>query len=133
MNGYLMQEAEWVAGQDLFLESFAPENTYGVIFEDDGEAAYFYALEKEKDELHILDALHIHETDEETDPQPPAQLKIIWSKDWMKVALVIDGHVHALFDFEAHGGYNINEFPPPNEFWTQGDRKLTGELIEKLF
>jgi hypothetical protein len=51
----------------------------------------------------------------------------------MKCALVIDGLCHALFDFIAHGGYNINEFPPPNELWTQGDRKLTMELMQKLF
>jgi hypothetical protein len=133
MNGYLMQEANWIAGEDLFIESFAPENAYGVVFEDDGDTAFFYAVEKTADELHILDALHIHENDEEAEPLPPAQLKIIWSKDWLKCALVIDGHVHALFDFEAHGGYNINEFPPPNEFWTAGDRKLTDEQISRIF
>ncbi|HLZ87052.1 MAG TPA: DUF2251 domain-containing protein, partial [Puia sp.] len=81
----------------------------------------------------VLDALHIHETDEEEEPPAPAQLKIIWARDWMKAALVIDGHVHALFDFAAHGGYNINEFPPPNDFWTQGDRKLSDEMIRKIF
>ncbi|HEY4337948.1 MAG TPA: DUF2251 domain-containing protein [Puia sp.] len=135
MNGYLMQEAEWTAGEDLFLESFAPENSYGVVFEEDGETAFFYAVEKPPagGELRVLDALHIHETDEETPRLPPAQLKIIWSRDWLKCALVIDGHVHALFDFEAHGGYNINEFPAPNDFWTQGDRKLSNELIRQLF
>jgi len=133
MNGYLMKEAEWIAGEDLFLESFAPENSYGVVFEDDGEAAYFYATEKKDGELQILDALHIHETEEGSEPSRPAQLKIIWAKDWLKAALVVDGHVHALFDFEAHGGYNINEFPPPNEFWTQSDRKLTDDLIRKIF
>lgn len=138
-----MQEANWVAGEDLFLESFAAENSYGVVFEDDGDTAFFYAVKKEQEELSILDALHIHETgsddetaeasDEEAEPLPPAQLKIIWSRDWLKCVLVIDGHVHALFDFEAQGGYNINEFPPPNEFWTQGDRKLTAEMIQRLF
>jgi hypothetical protein len=133
MNGYLMQEASWTAGEDLFLESFAPENAYGVVFEDDGETAFFYAVEKPGEELRILDALHIHETDDESEPLPPAKLKIIWSRDWLKAALVIDDHVHALFDFEAHGGYNINEFPPPNDFWTQSERKLSNELIQKLF
>jgi hypothetical protein len=133
MNGFLMHEAQWIAGEDLFMESFAPENSYGVVFEDDGESAYFYAVEKAQDELRILDALHIHETDEDSEPRPPAQLKIIWSRDWLKCALVIDAHVHALFDFEAHGGYNINEFPPPNDFWTGGDRKLTEEMIQRLF
>ena len=133
MNGYLMQEQEWIAGQDLFIESFSPENHYGVVFEDDGEAAYFYAVAKDEAGagLRVLDALHIREAEEaET---VPANLKIVWSRDWMKCALVIDGYVHALFDFQEQGGYNINEFPPPNTFWTKGDRKLTDELIRKLF
>jgi hypothetical protein len=148
MNGYLMQERQWTPGEDLFAESFSPESPYGVVFEDDGQTAYFYAVEKDKEGtgLRVLDALHIRETgvepeEEENAPDEPAEgaapkpsrLQIVWSKDWMKSALVIDGLCHALFDFIAHGGYNINEFPPPNEFWTQGDRKLTMELMQKLF
>jgi hypothetical protein len=199
MNGYLMQEQQWIPGEDLFVESFSPENSYGVVFEDDGQTAYFYAVEKDKEGagLRVLDALHIQETgdepEEDEDPgddpgdepgedpadedvadgdvadgdddegnvadddaddadseeepeingnvadgQPPGgvkpnRLQIVWSNDWMKCALVIDGFCHALFDFEAHGGYNINEFPPPNEFWTQGDRKLSDDMMRQLF
>jgi hypothetical protein len=156
MNGYLMQEQDWVAGHDLFIESFSPESRYGVVFEDDGEAAYFYAVEKDGEGagVRVLDALHIHETEGNEDPDgnqqggnrsggdgsggegadgTPSPLKILWSRDWMKCALVIDGFCHALFDFEAHAGYNINEFPPPNDFWSTGDRKLSDELIQRLF
>ena len=149
MNGYLMQEQQWTPGKDLFIESFSPENRYGVVFEDDGETTYLYAVEKDQDNgLRILDALHIHEAGEREDRQDaddpplgpksdlasrPTDLKIIWSRDWLKCALVLDGFVHALFDFENQGGYNINEFPPPNEFWTHGDRKLTAELIQQFF
>lgn len=176
-----MQELTWTAGQDLFIESFSPENKYGVVFEDDGESAYFYAVEKDEKSagLRVLDALHIYENEtgeeeegeeeefEDKDPaeeqdqtedeepadeqesageqdpageqeaeepaETPTDLKIIWSKDWLKCALVLDGLVHALFDFENQGGYNINEFPPPNEFWTQGHRKLTSDLIQRFF
>jgi hypothetical protein len=133
MNGYLMQEMQWTAGQDTFIECLSPENQHGVVFEDDGETAYFYAVEKDKegDGIRILDALHVRNT-EEAGPEP-ADLKIVWSRDWQKCALVIDGYVHALFDFEKQGGYNVNEFPPPNELWTQGDRKLDDDLIQRLF
>ncbi|HEV2483130.1 MAG TPA: DUF2251 domain-containing protein [Puia sp.] len=134
MNGYLMQEQKWTPGQDLFIESSSPENRYAVIFEDDGEAAYFYAVEKDEqgEGLRVLDALHIHEPGDDA-PSSPTDLKLIWSRDWLKCALVLDGFVHALFDFENQGGYNISEFPPPNDFWTRGDRKLTPELIERFF
>lgn len=136
-----MQEQKWTPGEDLFIESSSPENRYGVIFEDDGEAAYFYAVEKDEqgEGLRVLDALHIHEEDDPGDEDDaeeddePADLKIIWSRDWLKCALVLDGFVHALFDFESQGGYNISEFPPPNDFWTKGDRKLTPELIQRFF
>jgi len=139
MNGYLMLERQWTPGEDLFAESFSPESPYGVVFEDDGQTAYFYAVEKDKEGtgLRVLDALHIRETGgelaEEGAAPKPSRLQIVWSKDWMKSALVIDGLCHALFDFIEHGGYNINQFPPPNEFWTQGDRRLTMELMQKLF
>ena len=140
MNGYLMLEQGWTPGADLFLESFSPENRRGVVFEDDGDAAYFYAVEKDLEGagLRVLDALHIHERDSDDAPQgdpgdKPSRLGILWSKDWQKCALLIDGYVHALFDFETHGGYNINEFPPPNGIWTNGDRRLTDELIRRSF
>jgi len=130
-----MQEQDWVPGQDTFIESLSPENHYGVVFEDDGETAYLYAMEKDKEGtgLRVLDALHIHERDEEDEVTETRKLQIVWSRDWLKCALVIDGQCHALFDFEAHGGYNINEFPAPNGIWTRGDRKLTDEMVKRLF
>lgn len=137
-----MQELSFVQGEDTFLESFSPENLYGVVFEDDGDTAYFYAVEKDPagGGLKILDALHIYEAPDPDDPPPPgsgeggsSKLLIVWSKDWMKCALVLDGYCQAIFDFQAQGGYSINEFPPPNGIWTRGERKLTNELISSLF
>lgn len=133
MNGYLMQEKRLVRGEDTFIESFSQENRYGVVFEDDGETGYFYAVERDQEGqgLRVLDALHIYEV--EGADVPESKLLIVWSRDWEKCALVIDGFCHAIYDFKARGGYNINEFPPPNEIWTQGERKLTDELIRSLF
>ena len=139
MKGYLMQELDFHKGQDLFIESASPENRYAVVFEDDGETGYFYAVEKDAqgDGMRILDALHIYEVEEDepadTAGTESSRMLIIWSRDWLKCALVIDAHCHAVFDFEAHGGYNINEFPPPNESWTEGTRTLTDELVRQFF
>jgi len=128
-----MQEAELTPGENTFVESFSSENRFGVVFEDDGETAYFYAVEKDQEGggIKILDALHIYEGDGMGEGK--SKLMIVWSKDWMKCALVLDGYCHAIFDFAAQGGYNINEFPPPNDIWTKGERKLTNELIKSLF
>ena len=176
-----MQELNFVRGEDNFIESLSPENNYGVVFEDDGETGYFYAVEKDKEGhgLKVLDALHIYEVDAEekdgntleddvkggpgvgadgaaaadvrkagTDAadakgaaaagshagaKPSSRLLIVWAKDWLKCALVLDGYCHAIFDFKAQGGYNINEFPPPNEIWTKGERRLTDDLVRGLF
>lgn len=130
-----MQEREWAPGADLFLESLSPENAYGVVFEDDGDTAYFYAVEQEGEGsgVRVLDALHIDDRGEDARITESVRLQIVWSRDWLKAALVIGGRCHALFDFDAHGGYNINEFPPPNDFWTRGDRKLTTDILGNIF
>ncbi len=134
MRGYLMQERDIVRGADAFIESYSPENKHGVVFEDDGETGYFYAVEKDAEGqgVRILDALHIYES-ADTKQAKPSKLLIVWSKDWEKCALVIDGFCHAIYDFKIQGGYNINEFPPPNAIWTKGERKLTDELIKSIF
>jgi hypothetical protein len=136
MKGYLMQERDLVRGADTFIESYSPENKHGVVFEDDGETGYFYAVEKdgEGQAVRILDALHIYESESaDTVGAKPSKLLIVWSKDWEKCALVIDGYCHAIYDFKAQGGYSINEFPPPNAIWTKGERKLTDDLIKTIF
>jgi hypothetical protein len=135
MKGYLLKEQAFVAGEESFVESSSSENNYAVVFEDDTETGYFYAIELDKktNEQQILDAVHIYEVDSIAEEDRPGIIKIIWSTDWMKCALLINNYCHALFDFANRGGYNRNEFPPPNETWTKGERKLTDEMITELF
>jgi hypothetical protein len=135
MNGFLMQEKAFRKGTDAFIESHSSENKYGVIFEDDGDMGYFYAVETdpEKPVPRILDALHIYDALQFREEEKLTNLAIIWSRDWLKCALVLDELCHAVFDFDKQAGYNINEFPPPNAFWTKGERKLTNALIRELF
>lgn len=135
MRGYLLAEKSFTPGEDTFVESVSSENNYAVVFEDDADTGYFYALELTPgtDGQRILDALHIYTVEDIVEDPGQWHLKIIWSRDWLKCALIINGHCHALFDFENQGGYNLNEFPPPNDFWTKGDRSLTNERINAIF
>ncbi len=135
MKGYLLQEQAIVIGEDTFVDSRASENSYAVVFEDDTETGYFYALEitGEKEEQRILDALHIYNVDEIDEGERKAMLRILWSKDWQRCALIINNYCHAVFDFKQQGGYNRNEFPPPNDFWTKGERQLTDEMVTAFF
>ena len=134
MRGYLLRDQPITPGTDTFVECVSEENNYAVVFEDDTDTGYFYALEADAETGHqrILDALHIYQVGEEDTP-PPGVLKIIWSTDWLKCALVIDNKCHAVFDFQNQGGYNRSEFPPPNETWTKGGRQLLEADIKKLF
>lgn len=135
MNGYLLREQAFTAGEDTFVESTSEENNYAVVFEDDTDTGYFYAIEVEpgSGRQNILDAVHIYNIEEVPSEYRKGILKIIWSRNWLRCALIINNYCHAVFDFENHGGYCRNEFPPPNSIWTQGDRKLTNEMVAAFF
>lgn len=135
MNGYLLREQAFTAGEDTFVESTSEENNYAVVFEDDTDTGYFYAIEVEPGtgKQNILDAVHIYNIEEVPEEHRKGNLKIIWSKNWLRCALIINNYCHAVFDFENHGGYCRNEFPPPNSIWTKGDRKLTNEMVAAFF
>lgn len=135
MKGYLLKEQAFVAGEAIIVESSASENNYAVAFEDDTETGYFYALEidKKTNEQQVLDAVHIYQTDSISKKDRDSALKIIWSTDWLKCALIINNHCQAIFDFENQVGYNRNEFPPPNGSWTRQSKAMTHELIASFF
>ena len=136
MKGYLLSDRAFTPGQEVFVDSVSEETPYAVAFEDDTDTGYFYALQvvdREKGEQRILDAVHIYNIEEIEASEKPWNLKIIWSKDWLRCALVINGNCQAVFDFEHQGGYNLNEFPPPNGLWTKGERQLTNEMIADFF
>jgi Uncharacterized protein conserved in bacteria len=135
MKGYLLREQPFTAGDNTFIECTAEENNYAVVFEDDTDTGYFYAVEMDPATggQRILDALHIYNIEEVADEERQGTIRIIWSTDWLRCALVINKQCHAVFDFKNHGGYCRSEFPPPNQFWTKGERTLTDEMVFSLF
>lgn len=135
MKGYLLRNQAYTAGEDTFIECSSNENNYAVVFEDDTDTGYFYAVEIESatGKQNILDALHIYNIEEVPADQRKGIIKIIWSTDWLRCALIINNCCHAVFDFENHGGYCLSEFPPPNPIWTKGERKLTNEMVTAFF
>ena len=135
MKGYLLREQAFTAGEDTFIDCRASENNFAVVFEDDTDTGYFYAVEVEPEtgKQNILDALHIYNLEEVPEKQRAGKIRIFWSTDWQRCALIINDYCHAIFDFENHGGYCRNEFPPPNSFWTNGDRTLTNEMVVAFF
>ena len=127
----IYEEQTFTVGQDTFIDSTA-ENNNAVVFEDNEETGYFYAVERNED-LNILDALHIYNVAEVVDRHKPSTVKILWTEDLTKAFLSINNYYHAVFDFENKAGYCRNGFPNANDSWTIiKERLLTDELINTL-
>jgi hypothetical protein len=100
-------------GVGCVIQSPSPIGRYEAVFEDDGDTGYFYALDLEKENNPIVDALHIYNVKSVTDRDKPSQLHIIWSVDGMKAALFINSYPHAIYNFAENSGCCRTGFPPP--------------------
>src|SRR6218665_1638322 len=94
----------------------------GVVFEDDGDTGYFYARDFSRPELSIVDALHVYNVSAVVDPERPSEVRIIWSRDFMVSALLINQSPHVIFHFGECCGYSEKPFPDadPKSGWTHG-------------
>ena len=106
-------EQEFVVGQATVVEGAAPEGPFVAVFEDDESTGYFYALDTSSSGQPIQDALQIYNVANVTDRAKPSTVKVGWSTDSQKVALLINGYPHAVFDFSSKQGYCRTGFPPP--------------------
>ena len=114
LKPYLGAQKEINVGSPCLIESDAIDQTYGVVFEDEGETGYFYARDYVvKDELFV-DALHIYTVKHVVNTNISSSVRIIWSNDWSKAALLINDLPHAMFDFIQKVGYSIDQFPEPD-------------------
>ena len=64
---FLGAEQELNVGTETVIESDSPDETRGVVFEDDGETGYFYARDYSMPEHYFVDALHIYNSQGVTD------------------------------------------------------------------
>lgn len=119
MSGTVVAEETLHVGSELVVEGPSPLTSFVTIFEDDGETAYFYALDTASEDNPIVDALHIYNATSVTDRDKPSTVHILWSSDGLKAALLINQYPHAVFDFEAKRGYCRSGFPAPDERWTR--------------
>ena len=104
-------------GEALILQADAPSKLVTVVFEDDGDTGYFYALAPTASgELELLDALHIYNAEDNLRGSD-IQLEIAWSEDSAKAGLRINATLWALFDFGQETGWSRSDFPPPSGRW----------------
>ena len=127
----IYEEQELKVGEDTFIESTA-ENDNAVVFEDNGETGYFYALDRRNYALKMLDGVHIYDVANVTDRHQPSTLKILWTQDLTKAFLSINNHYHAAFDFQNRAGYCRNGFPGNSSWAKVKERTLTDSLLVEL-
>jgi hypothetical protein len=123
----ICEELIFSVGEETFVTS-STNNGYAVVFEDNGETGYFYAV-RQNAELEILDALHIYNVEDVVDRAKPSTLKLLWTTDESKAFLSINNYYHAVFDFQARAGYGRNGFPGPNKWTLVKERLLTESLL----
>jgi hypothetical protein len=120
-------------GTDTWIASDSPSSQFSAVFEDDGETGYFYAYDRGNPERAILDAAHIYNVANITDRDRDSVADFVWSSDGLKAGLLINGHLHAVADFESRRAYCRANFPPPGGEWAGGDRVPWSDDLEKLF
>jgi hypothetical protein len=98
-------------GSETILADNSPSAPCGVVFEDDGETGYFYALDQASGEDQIVDAVHMYNVSQLTDRGRTSAVSIHWSTGGAKSRHLINGHPHAVFDFNARRGYSRNDYP----------------------
>ncbi|NER61178.1 DUF2251 domain-containing protein [Pseudomonas sp. MAFF212428] len=130
MPVYLAAEQELIVGRTLVVEAPAQEGPYVVVFEDDEDTAYFYALDTSADDNPIQDALHIYNASDVSDKEKPSTVKIGWSMDHTKAVLLINDYPHAVFDFQARQGYCRTAFPPATgNGWSENGHEWNDDVL----
>lgn len=132
-----MAEEKLIVGSPIVFAQDSPNLRYSAFFEDEGETGYFYAVDfSQPAKTRILDAVHIYNVANVTDRDRPSKLKILWSNDGMRCALLINDYPHAAFDFSQRRGYCRTNFPnfknAENGRWTRNDHSWSDDAMSWL-
>lgn len=128
----VVAEQEFIVGKPLVLQGTAPNGPFAAVFEDDGDTGYFYALDTRVEGTPLQDVVHIYNSADVTGADKPVTAVIGWSVDNHKVVLLINGHPHAIFDFDRKQGYCRTGFPPaaPNGRWSLDGHSWSDSAIQ---
>lgn len=125
-------------GNPTVVEAFADRTPYAAVFEDDGKSAYFYGLDTRFGDEPVLDSVYIYDVttvlDHPTtdlDVYIPCDVEIAWSPDQQRVALLLNGHPHAAFDFVNKRAYCKSNFPPGSR-WSASGHAWSDEAVDFL-
>lgn len=102
---------------------------FSVMFEDDGESGYFYAIDMTKSQP-VVDGLFVYNVASVEQPQVMRKLQICWAKSGKIALLFINDYPHAVFDFTRLIGYNHSKYPEP-DFTTMWSRQEIDDSLVK--
>ena len=111
LRGATTAAATLTVGEPIVVKGHAPHCQRSCVFEDDGTTGYFYALDESVKKDQIRDAVHIYNVVNVVDVSKPSRIEIAWSNSERACALLVNGFVHAIFDFEEQRGYARTGFP----------------------
>jgi hypothetical protein len=106
-------------GKPATFEAHSPDGRYAIVFEDDGDTGFLYALDfSKKEENPIQEAMSIYDVKSIADRAKPSEVILVWTADNRQAALFINSYPHAVFDFEKKRGYSRSNFPKPGKWGT---------------
>ena len=114
-------EEEIRIGDEVVLSTNSTTSKYGVVFEDDGTVGYLYAIDFRGAQNNIVDAMHIYNVSSVADRDKPSTIRILWSDDEFKAALLINNQPHAVFDFVNQQGFCRTNFPSAGPNWSRSE------------
>ena len=114
-------------GAPTVIEVFAERTPYGAVLEDEGEVAYFYGIDTRRTDRPVLDSVYLYAVShveqhptEDLNVEVPCDVEIVWSADQQRVALLLNGHPHAVFDFAGKRAFCRSNFPPASGWSVSG-------------
>lgn len=123
-------------GSPIIIQQDSPNSRYSAFFEDDGETAYFYAVDSSRSSEPTLDAVLVYNVDNVVDRDKPSKVNVVWSDDGMRCALLINEYPHAAFDFSLRRGYCRTNFPnfenSEDDSWIQADHAWSDDAVSWL-
>lgn len=130
MKPVLVASEVITVGQAVTFEAKSPSMPFAVLFEDDGETGFLYAMDLRVEQSPIVDAVLIYDVAEVWDKDKPSTLQIVWSGDGTKAMLLINRNPHAVFDFAGERGYSRLGFPGSTECWPESDHRWDDAVLQ---
>lgn len=101
---------------------------FSVMFEDDGDSGYFYAIDTRKAQA-VVDAVFVYNVTAVEQPQLMRKLEICWANSGTMAFLFINDYPHAAFDFNRLIGYNHSKYPEPDLATMWSREEISEDLV----